>query len=73
MTEGRHLRLGRDQVVHEVYDLTISDNHGGTTHQQVALNLSHYPLSVDPSRNHPRTGRSTRPVFKMRGRGKSMG
>jgi hypothetical protein len=27
--------LGDNQVVHEVDDLTITDNHGGTTHQQV--------------------------------------
>jgi hypothetical protein len=34
------------EVVHEVYDLAISDNHGGITHQQVLLNLSHYPLTA---------------------------
>jgi hypothetical protein len=38
--------LGDNQVVHEVYDLAITDNHGAVAHQQVALNLSHYPLSA---------------------------
>ncbi|QAU48867.1 hypothetical protein [Bradyrhizobium guangzhouense] len=38
--------LGDNQVVHEIYDLAITDNHGAVAHQQVALNLSHYPLSA---------------------------
>ncbi|WP_305853191.1 VCBS domain-containing protein [Bradyrhizobium sp. CCBAU 53338] len=36
--------LAPDQVVHEVFDFAIADNHGGVAHHQVNINLSHYPM-----------------------------
>lgn len=46
VADGALSSLAPDQVVHEVFDFAIADNHGGVAHHQVAVNLSHCPLSA---------------------------
>jgi VCBS repeat-containing protein len=33
-------------VVHETFDVAVTDDHGATAHQQVILNLSHLPIAA---------------------------